>query len=406
MPATMRFAPLFALLLLACGDATGLLIEVSSSDLAVPAEVNVLRFEVDSNSGRMIDRTYGIDGAWPHSLTVAPADDADAEVIITVSAYQGAQFVTRRVVRASFDRGLTRRVAVELSRDCASVVCPDGIDCLRGMCVQPTEDGGVPVDAGVDGGGADAGAPRDGGTPLDAGDRDAGAPFDGGVLFDAGRDAGTDGGTVEVDAFVPVDSGPDIPRCNTNPSSCVGLLVISEIATGSTSSPGDEFVEIYNRSGVMVDASGVTVSYAARNTSIPSERASLPAGTFILPGRYYLVVASGYTGSPAPDPGGGWSTGFSAPRGAVLLEAGTQLLDLVGWQSNTETVSSEGSPIPDELSGTQSYERKANAGSTVESMTSGADATAGNGHDSGDNAADFIVRLVRSPQSSSSAGEP
>lgn len=406
MPATMRLAPLLALLLVACGDATGILIEVSSSDLAVPSEVNVLRFEIDSNSGRMIDRTYGIDGAWPHSLTIAPADDADAEVTIAVSAYQGAQFVTRRVVRASFDRGLTRRVAVELSRDCASVVCPDGIDCLRGMCVQPTEDGGVPFDAGVDGGGVDAGPPPDGGVPIDAGERDGGVPFDGGPLFDAGPDAGTDSGTVEVDAFVPpVDSGPDIPRCATNPSSCVGLLVISELATGG-SSVSDEFVEIYNRSGMMVDASGVTVSYAARDTSIPSERARLPSGTIILPGRYYLVASSGYTGTPTPDPGGGWGTGFSSARGAVLLEAGAQLLDLVGWQSNTETVSSEGSPIPDELTGNQSYERKATAGSTVESMTSGADATAGNGYDSGDNAADFIVRLVRSPQSSASAGEP
>ena len=37
-----------------------------------------------------------------------------------------------------------------------------------------------------------------------------------------------------------------------------------------------------------------------------------------------------------------------------------------------------GAPIPDELTGTQSYERKASASSTVASMTTGADATAGN----------------------------
>jgi hypothetical protein len=39
-------------------------------------------------------------------------------------------------------------------------------------------------------------------------------------------------------------------------------------------------------------------------------------------------------------------------------------------------------------------------------MEGGADALAGNGHDSDDNASDFVERAVRQPQSSVSAAEP
>ena len=82
---------------------------------------------------------------------------------------------------------------------CADGMCPDGLVCQEGLCVEPggVSDGGA--DAGRDGGPDEDGGGEDGGVRADA------AGPDGGV--DAGHDAGPD---AEVDAGACVDMDMDM----------------------------------------------------------------------------------------------------------------------------------------------------------------------------------------------------
>jgi hypothetical protein len=118
---------------------------------------------------------------------------------------------------------------------------------------------------------------------------------------------------------------------------------------------------------------------------------------------FYLVGSTNYSRSTMLDPGGGWSTGMNRLGGHIRLVAAGTELDRIGWGT---AMNPEGSPAPqltDDAANT--YERKAVATSDVASMTAGADATRGNGHDTDDNAADLIERPTADPQNTSSAAE-
>ncbi len=188
-------SPLVALALAGCADETAILVEVSSAGVEVPTDVNVLAFTVESDAGTRFSQAYPIT-ELPQSLTLLPASDADRDVTITVEGLQGGALALRRVVRSSFVPGSTVRVSVTLDGACLGVACPEGVDCVAGMCASPLPDGGMPdagppgfdagprpdggMDAGrIDGGGVDGGR-MDGGRP-DAGRPDAGRPDAGGT---------------------------------------------------------------------------------------------------------------------------------------------------------------------------------------------------------------------------------
>ncbi|MDH5493898.1 MAG: hypothetical protein OEY14_18250, partial [Myxococcales bacterium] len=86
--------------------------------------------------------------------------------------------------------------------------------------------------------------------------------------------------------------------------------------------------------------------------------------------------------------------------GSVVIQtAGGTILDLFAWgtalPANSETAPF--APLADPCA-SLSCERKALALSTAATMSAGgADELSGNGHDSGDNAADF-VQVISSPQ--------
>ncbi|MBZ0119114.1 MAG: lamin tail domain-containing protein, partial [Sandaracinaceae bacterium] len=366
----MQRQAIIALLLLSsvgCADKTALLIEVTSPDLGIPEDIDGLRFEVSAATGQMVDRIFPVRAAWPHSLTVLPATSAQStEVRIVVTGLKDGNRRVRRVIPARFDAGVTRRVTVVLSADCTGVECPEGVDCVRGECTGVLGDGGVDLDAGPPDGGRDAG-------DLDGGPRDAGA-------MDSGFDAGNrDAGAPIRDAGAPIrDAGAPDVRCDSaDPSVCRGILVISEFAVGGSGGGSDEFVEIYNRSTQIVDASNVTVGYAATTTSTPTTRITIPNGAVLPPGGFYFAVSSGYVavaGSPTPDTNGSgpWSSaqGFAGNRGALVMAVRGTVLDLVGWQRAGETSvpMSEGTPTlgmsDAAASGGASYERKAVSDST------------------------------------------
>ncbi len=172
-----------------CADRTALKIEVSSSDLTAPDDVDRLEIRVVGDAtGMMSDDRFALSSTWPHSLSVRPGSSRSEGVVVTVTGRKSTgpsdttgAFVVRRVVRDAFVDGEDRTVRVELSRACSGVMCAEGIDCTDGHCA--SGDGGVP----------------DGGPMMDAGPRDGALP-EGGLdaAVDASSDAGSDAGPFDA----------------------------------------------------------------------------------------------------------------------------------------------------------------------------------------------------------------
>lgn len=249
-----------AVLALGCTDATSLMVEVTSDDLAVPADVDALQFEVESDTGRSLNRTYRISGAWPHSLAVLPASSNDASATVTVTGLKGGSPVVRRIVGAQFVPGMQRRIEVRLDRACLGLPCAEGVDCVAGTCVGTSDpDGGVEMDGGVDAGPSDAGRP----------DPDGG--------FDGGTDGGLDGG-METDGGH--DSGtPELDGGHSPPMT----LLFTEYVEGTSN---NKAVEIMNGTGASYDLSRCAIDRYSNGSH--SATAIELSGT-VPPGGFFVV---------------------------------------------------------------------------------------------------------------------
>ncbi|MEK7211892.1 MAG: lamin tail domain-containing protein, partial [Patescibacteria group bacterium] len=191
-----------------------------------------------------------------------------------------------------------------------------------------------------------------------------------------------------------------------SPTTTVRLphLVISEVQIGGATA-GDEFVELYNPTASSVDITGWKLSRitASGGTSENLLR-PFPSATISARGFYLITHPTDYTGAVTPD--AIYSTTKSlAPNNTVALyDANGAAVDALGFG---EAAMFEGAPAPGLSSNGNSLERKANLLSTVESMLPGGeDELAGNGEDTDNNAADFILRASSDPQNSESASEP
>lgn len=357
-----------SLSLVACADQTGVLVRISSTDIAAPSEIDGLTIRAYTPDGLMVDQSFAIRSSWPQSLLIRPASgEALGDLRVDVTGTLGGAFVVRRVVMTTFMPGQVRNVDVQLTRDCVGVMCSGDHDCVAGTCQGEMTFPDAGVDAGLDGG-------------VDAAMDDGGS--------DAGDDASNDGG---MDANTPCAG-----------ASCVDHVVISELSTYMS----NEFVELYNRGGTSADLGGCTLDYAMGASW--ATRATLPAGTTLASHGYYLLANAGYSGSPAPDLPSAWTLGFLDADAAIRIRCDGVTIDTLGYGASA--VQHEGTPTPaiDAASlATSSYERKAVADSNPTTMASGGrDALGGNGYDSGDNAADFVIRAARDPQSSASPHEP
>jgi len=195
-----------------------------------------------------------------------------------------------------------------------------------------------------------------------------------------------------------------------------GHVVISELY-GSGGNNGavyrNDYVELYNPTGVAVAFAGWSVQYASA-TGTGSWHAS-PLGGHILPYAYYLVQLAGGTNGialPAPDTTG--STNMSATAGKVALvrssiplsganPVDSLIVDMVGYGDADGYEGSGPAPAPGT---TTSIERKAAPLATAATMAQGgSDAGSGNGWDSNNNAADFVAQKSPGPQNSSSPPE-
>ena len=215
-----------------CADETAILLEIDSTNVVIPTDVDGLRIRaVGLVSGRTTDRLFTPD-EWPETLAIVPGDGSDREAVrITVWGRLGDTERVKRIVEAQFVPDTTTNVRIVLERDCLDVVCMGETNyCLGGDCVtvMPPTDGGMdmgPMDLGPD--------PPDMFVPID---------MNGGGDDDLGMDPVDMG---PPDMFTPPDM-PDIPIDYTG-------LIISEYV--EPSSGNSKAIEIYNGTGSALDLS-------------------------------------------------------------------------------------------------------------------------------------------------------
>ena len=184
---------------------------------------------------------------------------------------------------------------------------------------------------------------------------------------------------------------------NSQPSSHV---VISEARiNGTGSAENDEFIEIYNPTGVTVDLTGWTIT---SQNATGGNQLTINLHSSLPPHKYLLVGDAGM--NPAPDVA---LTSFSLtnPGGSIILKDNSQhVVDALGW-GNPQVY--EGTPVSNSGADGNSLERKASANSTAQTLArGGSEEFAGNGYDSDNNANDFVVQTQPSPQNLASPPEP
>jgi Lamin Tail Domain len=98
---------------------------------------------------------------------------------------------------------------------------------------------------------------------------------------------------------------------------------INEVQTGTTTTPNQQFVELYNPSASPANVSGwqleSTSAAAGRSGTVITTLATLPSGTSIAPGGYYLIGGAGYV-----------SAGTQPPDNQSFTQTSTTLLSQTG----------------------------------------------------------------------------
>jgi len=158
-------------------------------------------------------------------------------------------------------------------------------------------------------------------------------------------------------------------------------LVISEVQTGGASA-SDEFVEIANVGPLTADLAGLELMGISSSGATVARRTAWTAATLVGPGRHLLVAnAAGIWASIADAT---YASGLAATGGVVALRrTGGAVVDAVGWGDAANAfVEGTSAPAPP-------------AGSSIERLPGG---DQGNATDTNDNAADWVVRVVPSPQ--------
>lgn len=195
-------------------------------------------------------------------------------------------------------------------------------------------------------------------------------------------------------------------------------LVISEFAPRGPAGAFDEFVELYNPTGLAVDISGWKLQTKSALTTAWTDRVVFPGNTSIASHRYLLTGNSlassgGYMGPSADFSWLNPANGLGDTGAVRLIRTVNQVdetVDAVAFGSTS--IGGEGRalpPHPGSMMSARSFERLARSGSTEASMNgTGADVSLGNGQDTNNNAVDFYLRLstVREPQNSASPAEP
>ncbi len=189
--------------------------------------------------------------------------------------------------------------------------------------------------------------------------------------------------------------------------------VISEVQiAGATAN--DEFIELYNPTGSDIDLGNYSIQYRGGEAAGFSKK-NLGGGWSIKANSYLLIAHNQYAGSVPANISHGSFT-MSAEGGTIFLvsnqtlltpttTAGSAVVDRLAYGVGAN-LSPETAPAPAPAAG-QSLERKALSTSTATTMAIGGEHYySGNGYDSNDNSADFVLRATPEPQNYRSRSEP
>jgi hypothetical protein len=161
------------------------------------------------------------------------------------------------------------------------------------------------------------------------------------------------------------------------------LVRVNELATGTSEAASDEYVEIVNAGSAPADVGGWKLVYRSAAGTSDVTLATLPPGASLPAGGFLLFGGSGYGGSRTADQT--FTAGLAATGGAVgLRDSSGALVDSVGW-------------------GTASNALVETAPATAPPATAAPGSSIGrhpDGHDTGDNAADFGAGAPPTPGTS------
>jgi cysteine-rich repeat protein len=192
-------------------------------------------------------------------------------------------------------------------------------------------------------------------------------------------------------------------------------VVISEVAVAGVTA-NDEFVELYNPTNQDIDITNWKLQYRPGGSGTFSNSFTIapvaPATTVVIKAHgYFLLAQTAFVGGPTPDRTYAFSLSGTATGGHVRIGPST-LTSAVDDANTVDKLGYAGGTVPEgtAIAGIPptggSYERKAGPDSTAESMAvGGLDELYGNGQDTNNNAADFVIRVTRQPQNSGSATE-
>jgi len=185
---SLAYLLMLALVATGCDDSLTELLVVVDTDLSVPSELDHVRITVTAPDGQVsvAEGPIGDLSALPATVGLIHKGGEFGDVRVVAEGLLGGTVVVRREAVATFVHKQVRVLRLDLLRRCVGEACGAGMTCAEAGCrserVAGSElprydgtigsDGGVLVDASLDGGDTDAG-PTDAGPP-DAGPADAG----------------------------------------------------------------------------------------------------------------------------------------------------------------------------------------------------------------------------------------
>ena len=171
------------------------------------------------------------------------------------------------------------------------------------------------------------------------------------------------------------------------PGGDASAVRINEVATGTTASGADEFVELVNAAATPAAIGVFRLVYRSDSGTSDVALAAIPTGVTLQPGSFYVFGGSAYVGGHPADQS--FTAGLAAAGGGVALRDGDgSVVDSVGWGTATNAF----------------VEAHAAPAVPVTAPPGSSDVRRPDGHDTNDNGADFAVTPTATPGGSN--GQP
>jgi len=130
--------------------------------------------------------------------------------------------------------------------------------------------------------------------------------------------------------------------CDAPATGGTPLVRINEFSVGTTTSLGDEFVELVNAGTASLDLGGYRLVYRSASGTSDVALAATPSGTTLAPGGFYLFGGAAYAGTPDQS----FTQGLASSAGGIgLRDRDGALVDSVGYGTATNEFV-EGAPAP------------------------------------------------------------